>query len=142
VSLQPHYNLVHRQEFEQEMAEVVSAYGIGVIPYSPMAGGFLTGKYLPDRPLPGGPRAGRIQARYMTERNFQLLHEMAEIGRRHSRSVGQVALAWIMSKPHVTAPIVGANSVEQLRTNLAASGLRLEGGEVEALDALSAWREP
>jgi aryl-alcohol dehydrogenase-like predicted oxidoreductase len=146
VSLQPHYNLVHRAEFEREMADLVAKHGIGVIPYSPLAGGYLTGKYRSGEPLPDSARAGRIRERYLGDpdsgdRYAALLNGMVEIGQEHGQGITQVALAWLLSNPLVTAPIVGANSVEQLQGSLAAIGFRLSGEELELLDKLSAWQE-
>ena len=140
VSLQPHYNLVHRREFEHDLTPVVEQYGLGVIPYSPLAAGFLSGKYRRDAPLPQSARAERIQKQYFSERNFDLLDRMAEIGANHGQGVQQVALAWLLSNPLVTAPIIGANSVEQLQASLAAVGFRLDEEEKQALDALSHWQ--
>jgi aryl-alcohol dehydrogenase-like predicted oxidoreductase len=141
VSLQPHYNLAHRAEFEEEMAHVVRAYGVGVIPYSPLEAGFLTGKYRRDKALPDSARAQRIQHRYFGERNFRLLDKMEEIGEQHGKGILQVALAWLLTNPLVTAPILGANSVVQVKANLAAIGFRLSAEEMQALDVLSDWRE-
>ena len=145
VSLQPHYNLVHRAEFEREMADLVEKHAIGVVPYSPLAGGFLTGKYRPDQPLPDSARAGRIRERYLGDtdssgRYAALLDGMAEIGQTHGQGIAQVALAWLLSNPLVTAPIIGANSVEQLQDSLAAIGFHLSEAEVEVLNELSDWR--
>jgi aryl-alcohol dehydrogenase-like predicted oxidoreductase len=137
VSLQPHYNLVHRQEFEREMAGLVKAYGIGVISYSPLAGGFLTGKYRRDAPLPASARAERIRERYFSERNFALLGRMEGVGQAHGKGILQVALAWLLTNPVVTAPIVGANSIEQLQDSLTAAGFRLSDEEMDALNELS-----
>ncbi len=139
-SLQPHYNLVHRAEFERELMHVVQEYGIGVIPYSPLAAGFLTGKYRPDKPLPDSARAERIKQRYFTDRNFKLLDKMEEIGKNHGKTIAQVALAWLLTKPYITAPIIGANTVEQLQENLGAVGFRLSDEEMQILDELSDWR--
>ena len=141
-SLQPHYNLVHRAEFEQEMAAVVRAYGLGLFPYSPLAGGFLTGKYRQGAPSPDSARAGRIQERYFCERNFKLLARMETIGLKWGQGAAQVALAWLLANPLVTAPIVGANSVAQLRASLAAVGFRLENDELAELDELGDWQAP
>lgn len=140
-SLQPHYNIVHREEFEREMAGLVKAYGIGVINYSPLAGGFLTGKYRRDEALPDSARAERVQKRYFNEGNFDLLDNMAEIGQAYGKGVLQVALAWLLTNPLVTAPIIGANSVEQLQSSLDAVGFRLADEEMHALDQRSAWQE-
>ncbi len=141
VSLQPHYNLAHREEFEREMAELVSAYGLGVINYSPLGGGFLTGKYRRDGPVPESARAQGIQRRYYSEKGFALLDKLEEIGRAHGRDPLQVALAWLLTNPLVTAPIVGANSVAQLQGSLAAAGFRLSKTEMEALNQVSRWNE-
>jgi aryl-alcohol dehydrogenase-like predicted oxidoreductase len=141
VSLQPHYNLVHRAEFERELAEVVETYGLGVISYSPLAGGFLTGKYRPGAPLPESARAESVRERYFNQRNFALLDRMEAIGRGHGQGIQQVALAWLMGHPLVTAPIVGANSVAQLEASLAAVGLNLSPEERADLNELSDWRE-
>lgn len=140
ISLQPHYNLAHRGEFEQEMASVVKSYGIGVFPYSPLAGGFLTGKYRRDAQLPESERARRIKERYFSDRNFGLLAKMEEIGRRRGQGAAQVALGWLLTNPVVTAPIVGANSVAQLQASLSAVGFRLDDRELKALDELSDWQ--
>jgi aryl-alcohol dehydrogenase-like predicted oxidoreductase len=139
-ALQPHYNLVHREEFEREMAHVVETHGIGVIPYSPLAGGFLTGKYRPDAPLPESARSSSIRDKRFSDRNFALLARMDEIGQDLGHGVPQVALAWLLANPLVTAPIVGANSVEQLSGSLTALELRLGSEEIEILNQLSEWQ--
>ncbi len=140
VSLQPHYNIVHRQEFEREMAGLVKAYGIGVINYSPLGGGFLTGKYRREEALPDSARADGVQKRYFNEGNFDLLDKMAEIGQVYGKGILQVALAWLLTNPLVTAPIIGANSVEQLQGSLDAVGFRLAENEMNVLNDLSAWQ--
>jgi aryl-alcohol dehydrogenase-like predicted oxidoreductase len=140
VSLQPHYSLVHREEFEREMAQLVGKYGIGVINYSPLAGGFLTGKYRRGEPPPESARAEGVERRYYNERNFDLLDKMEEIGRAHDKGVLQVPLAWLLTNPLVTAPIIGANNVEQLGASLEAVGFRLSEEELGALNELSDWK--
>lgn len=139
--LQPHYNLIHREEFERELLHVIQDQNLGVIPYSPLAGGFLTGKYRPDRPLPQTPRAARIKEHYFTPWHFRILDKLEEIGKRHGKTIAQVALAWLLTKPYITAPIIGANSVEQLKENLGAAGFRLSPEEMEELDHLSDWHK-
>jgi aryl-alcohol dehydrogenase-like predicted oxidoreductase len=141
VSLQPHYNLVHRAEFERDLAEVVRTHQLGVIPYSPLGGGFLTGKYRRDDPLPEGKRAQSVEKRYFSEQNFRLLDVMKEIGREHGKDIPQVALGWLLTQPLVTAPIVGANTVKQLDASLDAVGFRLSPDEMERLNESSAWQE-
>jgi aryl-alcohol dehydrogenase-like predicted oxidoreductase len=140
-SLQPHYNLVNRAEFERELAGLVGQYGIGVINYSPLAGGFLTGKYRREGPLPNTTRADGVKERYFTPRNFDLLDKMEAIGQMHGKGIVQVALAWLLTNTLVTAPIIGANSVEQLQDSLGAVGFRLSAEQMRELYAISAWHE-
>lgn len=135
-SLQPHYNLLHRREFEQELAEVCETYGIGVVPYSPMAGGVLTGSYSRDR-SPETPRAEGNEAKYAREEVWQVVDAVRDIAEAHDTWPGAVALAWLLSRPAVTSPIVGANSIEQCRANLAAADLRLSREELDCLTAAS-----
>jgi aryl-alcohol dehydrogenase-like predicted oxidoreductase len=137
-SLQPHYNLVHREEFERELAAVCKTYQLGVIPYSPLAGGFLTGKYRRNL-VPNSARAGGAK-RYFTERNWALLDRMDALAREKNASISQIALAWLLADPLVTSPIIGANSLEQLKDNLGAAAIRLAPTEKAALDKATAWK--
>lgn len=138
-SLQPHYNLIYRDEFERELRAVCQAYNIGVIPYSPLAGGFLTGKYRKNAPLPESKRAeGRKRA--MTEKNFALLFELEAMASRRKVSIAQIALAWILADPVITCPIIGATSIEQLNENLGALNVKLTEEERSRLDKMTAWK--
>lgn len=141
VSLQPEYSLAQptRANFEREIARVCETYGIGVIPYSPLAGGFLTGKYRRDQPLPESVRAQEITNRRYSEQNWAILDKVLEVARQRGAHPAQVALAWLLAKPYVTAPIIGANSVAQLRDLMPAAGLQLSREEVAALDEVSSW---
>lgn len=138
--LQPHYNLVHRAEFERELMPLCADQGLGVIPYSPLAGGFLTGKYRRGQPIPEGTRGQTSQRvkSYMTEANFALIERMEALGRERGLTIAQVALAWLLTNPVITSPIIGANSVAQLRESLGAVGQRLSPEEKQALDEASA----
>jgi aryl-alcohol dehydrogenase-like predicted oxidoreductase len=138
-SLQPHYSLVHREEFERELAAVCKAYGIGVIPYSPLAGGFLTGKYRRNL-VPNSARAAGAK-RYFTERNWALLDRMDALAKGKAASISQVALAWQLADPLITSLIIGANSPEQLKDNLGALDVHLTPDEKSALDQATAWKE-
>ncbi|MEA2640505.1 MAG: hypothetical protein QOF51_1899 [Chloroflexota bacterium] len=145
-ALQPHYNLVHRGEFERELKPLCEDAGLGVMPYSPLAGGFLTGKYRLEEPLPPSGRAESVRSRYFDdERAWATLGTMRRIGEHHDRSLTQVALAWLLTQPVITAPIIGANSVEQLQESLGAIGFRLAPEEMDDLDRASggpyAWND-
>lgn len=137
--LQPHYSLVNRAEFERELVEVCLTYGVGVIPYSPLAGGFLSGKYTREQTEVGSQRNVR---RYFTERNWKLLDEMARIGLElGGRSSSQIALAWLLQSPAVTSPIIGPRKLDQLEDNLAALSFTLSDEQMERLNKASDWRE-
>lgn len=139
-SLQPHYSLIWREEFERELLAVCKTYGLGVIPYSPLEGGFLTGKYRRDTKLPDSRRAEGRQ-KFMTGKNFNVLDKMDEIAVEHQTTVAQVALAWILANPVVTSPIIGATTLEQLDENLAGLNVKLTSEEKEVLDRLTEWKE-
>ncbi len=138
-SIQPHYNIAYRTEFERELKPLCEEEGVGVIPYSPLAGGFLTGKYRRDAPVPDSARASGIQRRYLNDKGFTILEALEKLGQARGKSIAQMALAWQLSQPVITSPIIGANSVEQLNDSLGAVGLRLTEEEMKALDAVSAW---
>lgn len=138
--LQPHYNLINRDEFERELRAVCQTYGIAVIPYSPLAGGFLTGKYRRNEPLPESKRAeGRKRA--MTEKNFSLLYEMEAIALLHKASIAQVALAWMLADSVITSPIIGATTLDQLNENIGALNIHLTTEELATLNRMTAWKE-
>ena len=136
-TLQPHYNLVHRTEYEVELASLCEREGIGVIPYSPLAAGFLTGKYRPGQPQPRSARAGRVRE-YMNAPGFAVLEAQNRIATAHNTRPAAVALAWQMTKAAIVAPIVGANSPEQLADLLPAAELTLSADEIAGLDEVSA----
>jgi aryl-alcohol dehydrogenase-like predicted oxidoreductase len=136
-TLQPHHNLVHRGEYEDELAALCAREGIGVIPYSPLAAGFLTGKYRRGEPLPESQRAQRA-GRHMTDQGFAIVDDLARIATAHGATVPAVALAWELTRPAIVAPIIGANTPAQLADLLPAGDLVLSSEEVAGLDRLSA----
>jgi aryl-alcohol dehydrogenase-like predicted oxidoreductase len=140
-SLQPHYNLLHRAEFERELEPLCLEEGVGVIPYSPLGGGFLTGKYRRDAPLPKSDRAEGVQRRYMNEQGFDAVDKLEEIGRAHGATIAQTAIAWVLANPAVASAIIGANSIEQLEDTFKGAGVTLSAEEKKALDATTAWQE-
>lgn len=134
--LQPKYNLIQRAEFEAELRDVCKTYGLGVIPYSPLRGGFLTGKYRKGKPIPESKRAESAQ-RYMTEENLAVIEKMDGIGKAHEATVSQIALAWLLADPVITSPIISATSVEQLKENLGAVDVKLTTQEIEVLNEMT-----
>ena len=115
--------------------------GLGVIPYSPLEGGFLTGKYRQGKPLPAkarGAASANVQ-RYMTDHNFALIDKMEKIGRAHNATVAQVAIAWMLANPVITSPIIGANTVDQLTDTIGALTVELTDEDKTVLDEMSAW---
>jgi aryl-alcohol dehydrogenase-like predicted oxidoreductase len=138
-SLQPNYSLARRQEFEPELEELCLEEGIGVIPYSPLAGGFLTGKYRRDQPLPPSGRAEMVKQRYLNEQGYRLIDCVDEVAKRHGATPAQVALAWLLARPAVTSPITSANNVEQWRELAGSVRLRLTPHDISDLDQTSGW---
>jgi aryl-alcohol dehydrogenase-like predicted oxidoreductase len=137
-SLQPHYNLVHRQEYEAELMVLCQRENLGVIPYSPLEGGFLTGKYRRDGGAPAKSRgAGNDRMRnYANEQGFAILDALTDIGRGRNVTLAQAALAWLLANPTVTSAIIGANTVEQLAELIPAVSLTLSDDEKARLDKL------
>ena len=138
-SLQPHYSLVHRAEFERELQPLCLDQGIGVIPYSPLAAGFLTGKYRRDTPLPDSVRAGGVQNRYMNEQGFTAVDKLEEIGHYHQATIAQTAIAWVLANTAVSSAIIGANTIAQLTDTIQGANVRLTAEEKAALDAVTKW---
>jgi len=139
-SLQPHYNLAHRAEFERELQAVCLKFGIGVIPYSPIGGGLLSGKYRRGFQAKEGSRSWNLRHAF-TERNFQIIDQLEEIANQRGKTILQIALAWVMQQPVVTSPIVGANTVEQWEEIKGALGIQLNEEELEKLEQVSKWDE-
>ncbi len=138
--LQPHYNLVHRGEFEREQRAVCLKYGLGVIPYSPIAGGLLSGKYRRGVKVQEGTRGWNLR-HALIEKNFSIIDKLDEIAQARGKTVLQVALTWIMQQPGITSPIIGVNTVEQWREMEGTIGWRLSEEEVVRLNEASKWEE-
>ncbi len=133
-SLQPHYNLVQREEFENALEPLCVSETIGVISYFSLAGGFLTGKYRPDSDLRNIERGDNVR-RYFSPAGFAVVDALREQAERLHATPAQVALAWLIARPSITAPIASATSLEQLEGLVQAATLRLDR---EAIDALNA----
>ena len=139
-SLQPHYNLVHRAEFERELKDVCEKFGLGVIPYSPLAAGFLSGKYSHDS-VPESARSKTVQRRYFNQKGWKTLEAVRKVAATKGTTPTTVSLAWLLAQPMITAPIVGANSAEQLIPSLAAVEMDLSEEHLLCLDQASEWRD-
>ncbi len=133
VSLQPRYNLIDR-DFERELQPMCREMGLGVIPYSSLASGFLTGKYRPHLDMPISARASGVQNRYMNERGYRVLSAVDGVAAKHDVSPAQIALAWLMAQPAVTAPIASATTPDQLRDLLHATEVTLDDDDLNALN--------
>jgi aryl-alcohol dehydrogenase-like predicted oxidoreductase len=138
LTIQPHWSLVERESFEKNALPVVRKYDLAIIPYSPLGRGFLTGKYRRGQPLPESKRLSSVQ-KLLTDRNFDLLDRLEDLGRARGRTAGQMALGWLLTQDLMAAPIVGANTPEQLADSLGAAGLKLNADEMRVLDEMSAW---
>lgn len=140
-SLQPLYNLVDREAYERELESLCRERELGVITYFSLASGFLTGKYALGKALPQSRRAPGVQSRYMNEQGFRILAEVERVASRYHATPAQVALAWIIARPGVTAPIASATSVQQVRQLLGAVELKLDDEAITALNKVSEWRK-
>ena len=135
VSMQNHYNLVYREE-EREMIPLCKDQGIGLIPWSPMARGFFAG----DRKRGGGGETTRAQSDpfandlYFRESDFAIADIVAEVAQEHNVTGSQVALAWLLNKPHIAAPIIGSSKIEHLDQAIAAAEIKLTEDEVKRLE--------
>ncbi len=139
-SLQPHYNLVHRAEFESGLKTICEQYQIGVIPYSSLAGGFLSGKYQRGQRATS-KRAESVLKRYDHERAWRTIEMVQRIADELESTPSAVSLAWLLAQPVVTAPITGANSVEQLRQSLPALDITLTASQIAELDDVSGGQQ-
>ncbi len=137
-SLQPLYNLSDRREFETEFEPICRQEKLGVINYYSLAAGFLTGKYRsPEEGAKHPGRGGRLK-RYLDARGMRILKVLDEVASRHRAAPAQIALAWLIAKPFITAPIVSATSRSQLEEILKAPQIKLTGEDSAALDAVGA----
>jgi aryl-alcohol dehydrogenase-like predicted oxidoreductase len=132
VAVQPHYNLVHRSEYEGGLADVCVREGLSCIPYAALASGFLTGKYRVGGAETGSPRAAGARA-YLDQRGVAVLAALDEVAASHGTTVAAVALAWLAAQTAVAAPIASARTPEQLADLLPVAELVLEGSELERL---------
>ncbi len=141
VSVQPRYNLLFREN-ERELFPLCTEEGIAVIPYNPLAGGFLSGKHQPGAPTEGGRftlgwAAGRYQERYWNDRMFATVEELRTIANGAEVSMATLAVQWVLANPVITSPIIGASRPEQLAESVAAVGVDLDDDVKAKLDLLT-----
>ena len=136
-TLQPEYNLYDRGSYDGPLRDLAIQLGLGVIPYFSLASGFLTGKYRTDKDLGQSPRGGGVK-KYMTPRGMRILAALDQVSQRHATQPAVVALAWLIAREGVTAPIASATTVEQLASFTAAAELALSETDRALLDAASA----
>jgi aryl-alcohol dehydrogenase-like predicted oxidoreductase len=139
VSLQPLYNLYDRQKFETEYTNLIKDESLGVIPYYSLASGFLSGKYRSDADLNKSKRGQGVK-KYLNKRGFEILAAMDKVAVELQVSLSQIAIAWLLQKPLITAPIASATSVLQLEELLHATTLTLTTEQLTYLDMASAFR--
>lgn len=141
VAFQAQYSLVVR-DLEREHAPLCTTHGVGILPWSPLAGGFLSGKYRRDMPAPEGTRLDKWKDRlagFSSDRHWKILDAVDAVAKEHATTPAAVSLAWLLAKPAVTSVIFGARTIEQLDDNLKADELTLGAEQIKALDTASAF---
>ncbi len=141
ISVQPEYNLLDpwRSQVEMELAPMCMQHGIGMVPYSPLAGGLLTGKYRRGETLPASVRAEENAEVRFSEKNWDIIETLVDVASLSSLPASSVAIQWLMSKPWVSAPIVGANRPEQLLDTLSGLDRTLDAASLARLGAASGF---
>lgn len=138
-TLQPEYNLYSREGFEKELEPICLEHNIGVINYYALAAGFLTGKYRSEADVNKSVR-GQGNKKYLNDRGFKILKALDEVAAQYSTSPASVAIAWLIARPSITAPIASATSVDQLNNLIKATQLKLNKEAIDLLDRASAWK--
>jgi aryl-alcohol dehydrogenase-like predicted oxidoreductase len=136
-SLQPLYNLYDRAEYERSLEPLCREKGLGVITYFSLASGFLAGKYRSEKDLSKSPR-GQRAAHYLNERGFRILKALDQVSEQHHSTPARVALAWVIARSGITAPIASATNLEQLNDLIEATRLELDRASIELLNQASA----
>ncbi|WP_018630109.1 aldo/keto reductase [Niabella aurantiaca] len=137
-TLQPEYNLYHRQQYETQYEPIAVAHGLGVITYYSLASGFLTGKYRNEKDLAKSARGAGVK-KMLDERGKKILAALDEAAQEYHTTPATVALAWLLARPSVTAPVVSATSIGQMQSMTGAVRLQLSADALATLDAASAY---
>lgn len=136
VALQPHYNLMEREGFEQNYAPLAEQFDLSVFPYWSLAAGFLTGKYRDEADLAKSARGEGVR-KYLNPKGLEVLKALDQVSAKHNTTQGTVSLAWLLSNPLITAPIVSATSASQLETVFNAPKLVLDQEDIDLLNNAS-----
>ncbi|MFZ4834545.1 aldo/keto reductase [Rouxiella sp. Mn2063] len=138
-TLQPEYNLYDRKDYEDSLEKVVTEHGVGVINYYALASGFLSGKYRQQSDASKSKRGEQVVKQYLNDRGLKILQALDKLAEKHRASPTQVALAWQIARPSITAPIVSATSLQQLSELAKAAELKLDSGDIELLNQASSY---
>ncbi|SEB75749.1 aldo/keto reductase [Terriglobus roseus] len=137
-TLQPNYNLHTRQEYERDLAPVAAEFNIGVVPYFSLASGFLTGKYKTAADAEGARRSGML-GKYFDDRGLKILAALDSVSKHTGAKPASIALAWLLSRPNILAPIASATSIDQMDDLFAAADLELSAEQLSELSLASAY---
>lgn len=136
-TLQPNYSLIERAEYESNLEPVCAKEGLGVINYFPLAAGFLSGKYRTESDAAGKPRARNV-TKYLNERGFRIIDALVHVAKKYNATPARISLAWLLARPSITAPIVSATNLEQLKDLISSVDLALDRDSIEFLNQASA----
>jgi aryl-alcohol dehydrogenase-like predicted oxidoreductase len=138
-TLQPLYNLCEREVFEKELEPLCLKHNIGVLNYFALAAGFLTGKYRSKKDLSQSVRGARVES-YINEKGFKILDAVEKVAKQHSVSPASIAIAWLLQRPSIIAPIASATNLKQLEPIIKSVEIKLTGDEIALLDKASDWK--
>ena len=138
-TLQPLYNLMERETYEKDLRSIAEENNMGVLNYSSLASGFLTGKYRDTKDLDMSVRGGNA-GKYLNQRGFKVLDALDVCAQKHTSTPATISLAWLLARPAITAPIVSATSIKQLQSIVDAPQLKLDPDDMELLNEASNWR--
>lgn len=137
-TFQPNYNLYDRKDYEKDIEPIVTENGLGVINYYSLASGFLTGKYRSEADLGQSARGAGVK-KYLNERGFTILAALDEVAATHNATPAEVSIAWLLTRPSITAPIASATRLKQLEGLFKGVQLKLEAADIAKLDEASRW---
>jgi aryl-alcohol dehydrogenase-like predicted oxidoreductase len=137
ISIQPHYHMLERG-IERELVPYCREFDVGILPYFPLAGGFLTGKYREGEPAPAGSRgeSSAYVQRYFNPQNFARVAQLRQWAEGHGHTMAELAIAWLLAQPQLASVIAGVTSIEQVQANVRAAAWKLSSGEEQEVRAV------